>query len=185
MAKLRAPRNRQRGNSLLLAMIVMSALATLGGLTVVSVQGSLKASTTDRTQKIAMYAAESGAAAAIDFLRHQNNWNGWMSQRGNPNPIVLPFNSNNKQPGDSNNLFSPDQNAWYTVSIYNDPYEGSTFDGNFRVIVESTGHGPQNSVTVVDWEIQWQLPPFVPGPLVLKSPSNLPPMILIGWHIVM
>src|SRR5262247_720487 len=72
--RARPPRDRERGNSLLLALIVMSALATLGSLTVVSTQSSLKTSTNNRAQTIAMYAAESGAAVAMDFLAgHFNN----------------------------------------------------------------------------------------------------------------
>ena len=53
----RPSRDRQQGNSLLLALIVMSSLAALGSLTVVSVQSSLKSSTNGRSQTIAMYAA--------------------------------------------------------------------------------------------------------------------------------
>ena len=53
MTAPRQARDPQRGNSLLLALIVMSSLATLGSLTVVSVQSSLKASTNDRSQTVA------------------------------------------------------------------------------------------------------------------------------------
>ena len=69
MTSPRPRRDPERGNSLLLALIVMSSLATLGSLTVVSVQSSLKASTNDRSGSIATYAAESGGAMAIEFLR--------------------------------------------------------------------------------------------------------------------
>src|SRR4051794_23741878 len=69
MRSPRRPRDPERGNSLLLALIVMSALATLGSLTVVSMQSGIQMSTNDRAQTIAMYAAESGAAVAMDFLR--------------------------------------------------------------------------------------------------------------------
>src|SRR6185503_18790616 len=103
----RRRRDRERGNSLLLALIVMSSLATLGALTVVSVQSSLKASTNDRAQSIAMYAAESGGAAAMDFLR---------ANRGNPWALYfpsLPCLGNNILPGAPGNAFSADQNAWY------------------------------------------------------------------------
>src|SRR5258706_16481402 len=91
MITRRMPRARQRGNSMLLALIVMSSLATLGSLTVVSVQSSLKTSTNDRSQTIAMYAAESGGAVAMDFLRHNfflaNGWGGYVHALNNP-PIV-------------------------------------------------------------------------------------------------
>lgn len=163
---------------MLLAMIVLSALATLGALTVVSVQGSLKASTADRTQKIATYAAESGAAVAMAYLNQQFRWVTHQSYPGSA-PVLLPFPSNGAQPGDPNNLFSPDQHAWYSVSIYNDPVEGqSQPDLDFRMIVESTGHGPQNSMTVIDWEI-------VATNHDPASSAPRGPMVLLGWHIVM
>src|SRR6476619_4321283 len=56
MTSPRPPRDRQRGNTLLLALIVMSALATLGSLTVVSMQSRIQLSTNDRAQAIAKYA---------------------------------------------------------------------------------------------------------------------------------
>src|SRR5215510_7499079 len=85
----RPPRDRERGNSLLLALIVMSALATLGSLTVVSTQSNLKTATNNRAQTIALYAAESGAAVAMDFLRGHFNtatpnpysdWSAYLTQ---------------------------------------------------------------------------------------------------------
>src|SRR5437762_1816408 len=84
MVMERKPRDRQRGNSLVLALIVMSALATLGSLTVVSVQSSLKTSTNDRSQTIALYAAESGAAYAMDFLRAKGDWTPYLTPANIP-----------------------------------------------------------------------------------------------------
>jgi len=66
-------RDRERGNSLVLAMIVLTALGALGALTVVSVQGGIASASSDRFHAIAVYAAESGGAAAMDFLRKNIN----------------------------------------------------------------------------------------------------------------
>jgi Tfp pilus assembly protein PilX len=171
MSPPRPPRDRQRGNSLLLALIVMSSLATLGALTVVSVQSSLKASTNDRAQAIAMYAAESGGAAAMDFLR-ANRASDWT-----PYFTALPCPGNNVQPGAAGNAFSADQNAWYSVQLFNNRNEdtggppGSDVDK--QVIIRATGHGPQGSVAIVEWEVKWQD----------QTPQQ--PMILIGWHVVL
>jgi hypothetical protein len=191
----RAPRDRQRGNSLLLAMIVMSALATLGSLTVVSVQGSLKASTNDRSQAIAMYAAESGAAVAMEFLRRKYDPNTFWSalvHKDNAAPIVpvgatadeIP--SNGVQPGEPTNLFSADLNAWYSVAIVNNvddpafhvddpaavipPCPGRDCDA--QVLIQSTGHGPQGSLAIIEIEVRRSASPvWIPTPL----PSDLPP----------
>ncbi|HEX2692012.1 MAG TPA: hypothetical protein VHN14_35630 [Kofleriaceae bacterium] len=188
------PRDRQRGNSLLLALVVMSALATLGSLTVVSVQSSLKTSTNDRSQTIAMYAAESGGAAAMDFLRNHfdqtNSWNAYV--RPSNNPIItlsapdLP--SSGALPGTPDNLFSVDQNAWFSVDILNNPNDPNFTagtDGDGQVIIRATGHGPQGSVAIIEWEVRriGAVPPPPPPPWP-PIPSSQP-LILIGWHVVL
>jgi hypothetical protein len=231
----RAPRDRQRGNSLLLAMIVMSALATLGSLTVVSVQGSLKASTNDRSQAIAMYAAESGAAVAMEFLRRKYDpgtfWSAlvYIENKDN-NSIILPpissaidgIPSNGAQPGEPENLFSADLNAWYSVTLLNNvddpafraadpatvtlacpagtcPCPGRDCDA--QVIIQSTGHGPQGSLAVIEVEVRrfaanpWILdpPPAPPRPSPFAAPVGPPPiavpadrgLIVVGWRVAL
>jgi type II secretory pathway pseudopilin PulG len=183
----RRPRDRQRGNSLLLALIVMSVLATLGSLTVISVQSSLKTSTNDRSETIARYAAESGAAVAMDYLRGQikitqatTDWSAYFTvNNAEPRP-PLPFPSNGAQPGTPNNLLSPDQNAWYLVEALNNrndpgfqPTLNRNDDTDGQIILRATGHGPQGSVAIIEWEVRWQSQP----------PSE--PLILMGWRVVL
>ncbi|HET9623757.1 MAG TPA: pilus assembly PilX N-terminal domain-containing protein [Kofleriaceae bacterium] len=140
------PRNRERGNTMVLALIVMSALATLGALTVVSVQSSLKSSTADRSQSIALYAAESGAASAMEYLRYRFDatrmtialpppgvgtwgdppWNlpkGWSRfvTAGNvavPDVVDAALFGANVLPG-AGTPFDNDLNAWFTIKILN------------------------------------------------------------------
>lgn len=201
MSLPRPPRDRQRGNSLLLALIVMSALATLGSLTVVSTQSSLKTSTNDRAQTIAMYAAESGAAVAMDFLgKNFNNtvdtqpW-GWSSfvVANNIGVVSVPpaqIASNRALPGTPNNPFSADQNAWYDIQLYNNRNDpgfsvvGGPNDQDGRIIIRSTGHGPQSSIAILEWEVQrtdytrgWPPPqtPFPDPPLPVPPYNTAPP----------
>ena len=221
------PRDRERGNSLLLALIVMSALATLGGLTVVSTQSNLKTSTNNRAQTIALYAAESGAAVAMDFLgAHFNNTNtgapGWSAyvtaQNGAAAPIstaLIP--SSDALPSTPNNLFSPEQRAWFEIMLLNnrdDPgFDGVTppLDQDSRIIIRSTGHGPQGALAIIEWEVQradytrgWATPPGPDGfpvvpnpwlpppaygwafaePLLASPPTPRAGMVLLGWHVV-
>lgn len=172
---MRPPRPRrdpQRGNSLLLALIVMSALATLGSLTVVSMQSSIQMSTTNRAQEIALYAAESGAAVAMDFLRKSFNagannistsWGTYCAPNNAP-PLVLMSSvipSSDAPPSDRvNNLFSVDQQAWFHIDVLNnreDPgfaTNTGTCDTDGILILRSTGHGPQGSVAIVEWRVQ-------------------------------
>jgi hypothetical protein len=219
MTKVRARREHQRGNTLLLAMIVLSALATLGSLTIVSVQGSFKASTHDRSQTIAMLAAESGAAVAMDYLRtrHQlaTHWGSFVNRNNDP-PFVLSnapgeMTSNGAlpplpspppppPPPPSDNLFDADQNAYYSVVVLNNradpgfaavPPNGDT-DG--QIIIQSTGHGPQGSLAIVEVEVRFQgVPTGNPGPPLQTFPApplTTPPtreagMMLVSWRVVL
>jgi Tfp pilus assembly protein PilX len=224
----RPPRDRQRGNSLLLALIVMSALATLGSLTVVSMQSSLKMVNHDRAQAIALYAAESGAAVAMVTLRQSfdpvwpsnisTTWSNYVNPNNSPIekiPVAeMPSNGLNPNP-----LFSADQNAWYEVEVLNNRNDlgfgagGNTNDTDGILILRSTGHGPQGSIAIVEWEIQrvgyWAshgpppaIPDFVdfPAPAGKIAPSvpwtswigawgptaTFPQVgvVLRGWHLV-
>ncbi|HEX4419856.1 MAG TPA: hypothetical protein VH165_18205 [Kofleriaceae bacterium] len=215
------PRDRQRGNSLLLALIVMSALATLGAMTVVSVQSSLKASTNDRSQAVAMYAAESGAAMAMDYLRTRcdtagTGWSAYVVPNNDPS-LLTPMGPANLAasgalPGTANNPFSTDQNAWFSVTVLNNPndpnfaHAGPPNDTDCRVTLQVTGHGPQGATAIIEWDIMrsapWAPPPgiqpnplaipvlpFYPlGALVPGTNAPLAPvpagMILLGWHVV-
>src|SRR4051794_29233978 len=76
-SKRRAP---ERGNAIVLAMIVLTALGTASGLTVVSVQGGIATATNDRAHTIATYAAESGGAVGMEYLRtNVNAGTGWSA----------------------------------------------------------------------------------------------------------
>ena len=70
-------------------MIVLSALGALSSLTVVSVKGGIATTGADRFHSIAMYAAESGGAAAMDYLRKNiDTVNGWNA--GTPSGVITP-----------------------------------------------------------------------------------------------
>ena len=191
----RLPRDRQRGNSLLLALIVMSALATLGSLTVVSMQSSLKTSTSDRAQAIALYAAESGAAVAMDFLRANfsvaTGWSNYVTPSNTnvvPVPVAL-IPSNGVAARQVGNLFGNDQNASYSIQLFNNrddpgfhrndplfaPQVGIN-DTDARIIIRVTGSGPQGALAILEWEVQrvsyWAEEPGPPPPAV---PANDPP----------
>jgi hypothetical protein len=163
MRVVRAMRDPQRGNSLVLAMIVMTALGTLSTLTVFSVRGGIQSSANDRFHSIAQYAAESGGAAAMDHLRTNIDpvlgWSNFVSQNNSAPPSPAAIVGNNAVPGNAANPFSLDLNAYYKVEIFNnrdDPGFGSAAppnDTDKRVIIRSTGYGPNGSVAVVEWEI--------------------------------
>jgi hypothetical protein len=151
----------QRGNAMVIALIALTGLITLGSLTVLSVQGGLATSGHDRFQAIALCAAESGASAAVDYLRKTYDgaakWEAYVRLPTLPtiHPTGIPGNL--KQPGDPENLFTETMRAWYDVAILNNPDDamfatGGDDDG--RVIIRSTGYGPNGTVAVVEWEVK-------------------------------
>lgn len=147
---------------MLLAMIVLSALGTLSALTVVSVEGGIATTGSDRFHAIAVYAAESGGAAAMDFLRRTvsptTGWTAYVSAK-NANPSQPGLAGNNQAVGATGNLFSADIQGWYSVQILNnrnDSGYATGADNDKRVIIRSTGYGPNGAVAVVEWDITAQ-----------------------------
>jgi Tfp pilus assembly protein PilX len=156
------PRHRERGNSLVLAMIVLSALGTLSALTVVSVQSGIATAGNERFHAIAVYAAESGGAAAMDFLRKNVNlatgWKNYISA-SNSSPQQPNLPGNNQQNGAAGNLFSADVMGWYSVTVYNnrsDSGYATGDDNDKRVVIRATGYGPNGAIAVIEWEISAQ-----------------------------
>ncbi len=144
---------------MVLAMIVLTALAVLSALTVVSVQGGIATSSNDRFHAIAVYSAESGGAAAMDFLRKNVNlstgWTAYVSAN-NANPPQPNLPGNNAVWGTAGNLFSSDMQGWYSVQILNNRSDSGFVagtDADSRVVIRSTGYGPNGAVAVIEWEI--------------------------------
>jgi hypothetical protein len=164
---LRCTSIRERGNALLVALIALTGLITLAGLTVLSVQGGIATSSADRFSGIALYAAESGASVAMDYMRKNVLKTGGSSQRTIPIAGMSAYNAsppsppdipgNQKVPGDPGNLFTPAMGAWYQVEILNnrtDPQYGTTGDDSDGIlIIRATGHGPDGATAQIEVEI--------------------------------
>jgi hypothetical protein len=155
----RPPRARERGNSLILALIVLAALGTL---TVVTVQGGIATTGADRFHTVAVYAAESGGAVAMDYLRKNINLSsGWAAfiTASNVNPPSPNLPGNNQDVGTAGNLFTADIQGWYSVQILNnrsDTGYKTGADNDKRVIIHATGYGPNGAIAVIEWEITGQ-----------------------------
>lgn len=167
----------ERGNTVIVAMLILISLITLGGLTVLSVQRSMASAGHQRFQSITLYAAESGAAVAMDYLRDNldpvNKWSAWIKPN-NAEPLIAPSGiaGNGARPEHSDNLFSPEMRVWYEVVVVNnleDPGYALGQDQDGRVILRVTGHGPNGTVARVEWDIRAQ-----------AAPGD--PLILMGWR---
>lgn len=147
---------------MLIALIAIGGLITLGGMTVLSVQGGLSAVSHDRHRSAALYAAESGAAVAMIYLRANVKaspvyWGDYVNPHNDTveQPTDLP--GNGALPGELGNVFSDDMVAWYEVDIVNnvdDAGFATGDDADGMVIIRSTGHGPNGTTAQVEWQVQ-------------------------------
>ncbi|MGE0549014.1 MAG: hypothetical protein AB7O24_10735 [Kofleriaceae bacterium] len=162
--------NSQRGNSLVLAMIILTALGTLAILTVLGVRGGLRATANDRFHSMAMYAAESGGAAAMDYLRANisagTKWSAFVDPcPSGTDPLAVArfegnITGNNVAHGVAGNPFSTDNPARYYVVIYNNRGDSGLVAGDdtdARVVIRSTGYGPDGAVAIIEWEVTTQV----------------------------
>ncbi len=155
---------RQRGSALVVSLIVLTGLVTLGSLTVLAVQGGISAAGHDRHRATALFAAESGAAAAMDYLRRNvdttTKWSAFVEPNNVSPQSPVDIFGNRALPGTPENLFSSDVRAWYEVEILNnldDDGYATGDDNDGRVIVRSTGHGPNGTVAQVEWQVGVQV----------------------------
>jgi hypothetical protein len=154
---------RERGAALTLTLIAVSALLGLGALTLMSVQTELSSAGQSRFTQAALYSAESGVGAGMEFLRSN-----CVPQAGQMfTPWVTPSNSsplkpvnivgNSIRPGVSGNVFSADSDVWYEVSILNnveDPGFATGVDNDGTVILHVVGHGPDQTVVTLEVEVR-------------------------------
>lgn len=146
---------------MLIALIAIGGLITLGGMTVLSVQGGLAAVSHDRHRSAALYAAESGAAVAMIYLRANikpaTYWSAYVNPNNDTPQMPADLAGNAAQPGDPDNIFSDDMVAWYEVEILNNRDDvgfptGDDLDAS--VIIRSTGHGPNGTTARVEWQVR-------------------------------
>ena len=143
-------------------MVVLTALGTLSMLTVLSVRGGIQTTANDRFHAIAQYAAESGGAAAMEFLRTSLDPNlGWTAlvTPSNTPPLESPTGvlGNDIPAGDSGNPFSADLHASYRVELLNNRSDSGFLagtDDDTRVIIRSTGYGPNGAVAIIEWDVK-------------------------------
>lgn len=155
------PRAHQRGTVMLVVLLALAGLVALGGITALAVTGSARASTHARFKAIAMYAAESGASAAIDFLRKQSAqgvaWSTFVTAHNGSPFAPTGIVGNDVAPGDTGNPFSEDEQAWYDVILLNNPTDpgfAAGEDQDHRIVIRATGYGPDGATAQIEWEVK-------------------------------
>lgn len=167
----RSTRSRERGTAMVVMLIVLVTLGTIAGLTVISVQGGAAQASAQRFSAMALYAAESGAASAMSWLKaqHEPPPNGFTNLL-NQTPLGIPGNT--IRPGQPGNLLSNDQQGWYEVKLLNnpgDPRFDFVEDSDSTIIIQSTGYGPNGAMRRLEWEVHMTEPPT----------SKL---VVVGWR---
>ena len=125
----------------------MTALGTLSTMTVISVRGGIQTGATDRARGVALYAAESGAAVAMDFLRTHLNA---IASGATGNPL------------------GADTGASYTVTILNNRDDTGFvggLDADKRVVIHAVGYGPGGATAAIEWDV-------VSGTSTAQRPCN-------------
>lgn len=138
---------------MLVMMIVMVALGTIAGLTVISVQGGSATASAQRFSAMALYAAESGAAVTMDWLKSHHDATDRFTNLLGQAPAVP---GNGIPPGATGNLLSTDQQGWYEVTLLNNRSDAGYLDGKDEdgvVIIQVTGHGPNGAMKRLEWEV--------------------------------
>jgi hypothetical protein len=150
----------QRGSAMIVAMVTLVGLLGVGGLALLASQSDLSGATQDRFQGVALHAAEAGVAAAMDELRMEHDPSQhWTALVMPENQDVTPWSAvagNGAEPGDTANLFSSDRHSWYEVEIRNNVSDPGFTDGDdedSRVVIRSTGHGPDRARVVLEVEV--------------------------------
>ena len=139
---------------MIVMLIVLVALGTIAGLTVISVQGGAAQMSAQRFSAIALYAAESGAAAAMSWVRDRHEGEKHLSLALSAPTPAIP--GNGARPGEPGNLLSDDQQAWYEVTLLNNPGDpgGVGIDTDDIVVIQATGHGPGGALRRVEWAVR-------------------------------
>ena len=134
-------------------LVVLVALGTIAGLTVISVQGGSAQASAHRFSAMALYAAESGAAVATSWLANRYHPSKRFTAVLGETPAELP--GNGVRPGQDGNLLSDDQQGWYEVTLRNNPNDagGDDRDTDGIVVIEVTGHGPNGAMRRLEWVV--------------------------------
>jgi len=145
---------------MVVAMVSLIGLIGIGGVALLAAQGGLSGTAHDRFQGVALHAAEAGVAVAMDALRAQHDPSThWSTLVTADNQDVQAFPNlagNAALPGDAANLFSPDREASYEVEIRNNVSDSGFATGqdeDSRVVIRSTGHGPDGARVILEVEV--------------------------------
>jgi hypothetical protein len=158
----RSGRDPERGAALVVSLITLVGLLAIGAVTLMSVQSEITSAGASRFEQTAMYGAESGVSAGLEYLRTSCETNGAffsnLVEPNNVNPVMpVEIAGNDKKPGEAGNLFTIDTDIWYQVQILNNITDSGYAAGNDSdaiVVLRARGYGPNNTQAVIEVEVR-------------------------------
>lgn len=145
---------------MVVSMTTLTGLLLVSGLAVMHVQKAVRAGAHERFSSVALFAAESGVAAAMDYLRDTLDpatyWSGLVSPGNGTISAPAEIPGNGARPGSGPAILSADLGAWFEVSVRNNPDDpgfaaGDDLDG--IVVVRAVGHGPDAALVTLEVEV--------------------------------
>ena len=153
-------RHGQRGSVLIVALITLSALLMFATITVIRVERGVATASEARFRSVALFAAESGVSAGMDFLRNNvvpvTFFTAFISPDNTVVQTPLGIPGNTLVTSDPNSLFSGNTDMLYEVSLLNnveDPGLGAGSDSDGVIILRSKGYGPGTAMVIIEVEI--------------------------------
>jgi hypothetical protein len=134
----------ERGSVLVVSLIVLLGLMSLGAIAVLSARTESRTGGLERGERVALYAAEAGIAAAEEYVRNNCSPTAGLDPLGGqPLPRELP---------DSDKPALSDPDATYSVSFYKDGTCDGTRDATTHracVAIRSRGQGPAGATSLI------------------------------------
>jgi hypothetical protein len=131
--------HRERGSALLVSLMVMVGLSLLGLGFVAITETESAIAINERNSAQAMFAAETGARAVVDFFQDSS----WAKDRGLLPPNVLDFKTRRVFPHDTSMTSYYKSNV--LVDLFDKPFKGNNYQDKFY------GDGDRNPPTADIW----------------------------------
>ncbi len=154
-------REGERGSILLIALLLLTGLLALAALSVTKVSRGARSASQTRFHSIALFAAESGISAGMDFLRNNTApltyYSAFVSPSNTSVQTPLGIAGNTIAAGTPGSVFAPSSKMSFSVSIKNntdDPDFSTGNDSDGIVVLHSVGEGPDLSRVQIEVRVQ-------------------------------
>ncbi len=168
--------SQERGSTIVVALIVLTALLMAGTIMILKVQRGARSSSQARFQSVALFAAESGVSAGMEFLRTNiapvTFFGGFVTPNNSSPPTPLGIAGNTLPHLDANNLFTGATEMSYEVSLFNnidDPGFALGNDTDGVITMKVIGRGPGTAMVVLE---------------VTVDGSALGPLEVVRWRVI-